>query len=102
MKTTQLQQILSARRTSWIERVAKANNPALVLLVAFLIVIFAGSFLLWLPAANQIRHASYLNNLFVAVSAVCVTGLSTVTGRKELTQKLAEAGNEFYSYQKSE
>lgn len=79
MKTTQLQQIISARRISWIERVAKVNNPALVLLVAFLIVIFAGSFLLWLPAANQIRHASYLNNLFVAVSAVCVTGLSTVT-----------------------
>lgn len=76
---------ITGRRRSWIERVAKANNPAKLLMITFLIVILSGSVLLSLPVSNQGAPSSYLNNLFVAVSAVCVTGLSTVTAASQYT-----------------
>ena len=77
--------VMIRRRGSWIERMAKANNPAKVLMITFLSVILTGSVLLSLPLANQGAPSSYLNNLFVAVSAVCVTGLSTVTAATQYT-----------------
>ena len=51
-----------------------------VLTLGFVFLILVGSLLLWLPisAANgQVTH--YSDALFVSTSAVCVTGLSTVT-----------------------
>ena len=84
MNIKELNAITGLRR-SWIERVAKANNPAKLLMIAFLIVILTGSVLLSLPVSNQGAPSSYLNNLFVAVSAVCVTGLSTVTAASQYT-----------------
>lgn len=83
MKNTVSQLAFSKKRASFIERAAKSNNPAKVLLYAFLIVILVGSVLLRMPFANRIRPASYMDNLFVAVSAVCVTGLSTVTAASQ-------------------
>ena len=76
---------ITGRRRSWIERVAKANTPAKLLMITFLIVILSGSVLLSLPVSDQGAPSSYLNNLFVAVSAVCVTGLSTVTAASQYT-----------------
>lgn len=67
------------RKTGLFARLAKSNKPEKLLLRSFLIVILIGSLLLSLPYANLKAPVSYLNNLFVAVSAVCVTGLSTVT-----------------------
>ena len=84
MNIKELNAITGLRR-SWIERVAKANNPAKLLMITFLIVILSGSVLLSLPVSNQGAPSSYLNNLFVAVSAVCVTGLSTVTAASQYT-----------------
>ena len=66
-------------RTPLIERMAKANSPEKLLMISFLIIIFTGSLLLTLPFANIRKPVGYLDNLFVAVSAVCVTGLTTVT-----------------------
>ena len=44
--------------------------------LSFVLVILVGSVLLWLPIAqNPGMRASYLNSLFVATSATCVTGL---------------------------
>lgn len=49
-----------------------------LLALSFAAVILTGSILLSLPAANASVPAPYLNNLFVATSAVCVTGLTPV------------------------
>lgn len=49
----------------------------MIITFSFLMLIFLGSFLLWLPV-SQVDHVSYLDSLFTATSAVCVTGLVTV------------------------
>ncbi|MBR3359166.1 MAG: TrkH family potassium uptake protein [Solobacterium sp.] len=70
--------VLLRRNASLAERILASNNPARLLLFAFLIVIVIGSFLLHLPFANLRSPAPYIDNLFEAVSAVCVTGLTTI------------------------
>ena len=45
--------------------------------LGFLGVIFIGSLLLWLPISNQ-KPITYVDALFTAASAICVTGLVTV------------------------
>lgn len=50
-------------------------RPAQQIVLGFLTVIFIGSLLLSLPISQQIP-TPYLNHLFIATSAVCVTGLS--------------------------
>ncbi|MGI6713643.1 MAG: TrkH family potassium uptake protein [Bacilli bacterium] len=52
-------------------------NPYLAVLLSFMFVIVIGSFLLWVPWAHQDGKAGfYIDSLFTAGSAVCVTGLS--------------------------
>ena len=51
-------------------------DPTQVLVLGFMSLILVGSFLLSLPAASSDGHAApYLDSLFTATSAVCVTGL---------------------------
>ncbi|NJB81671.1 potassium uptake TrkH family protein [Wenyingzhuangia aestuarii] len=52
-------------------------NPAQLFIVSFLILIFLGALLLMLPNATQ-TNISFLDALFTATSAVCVTGLVVV------------------------
>ena len=80
---TNLIRQFSVRRKSLITRLAEANNPEKIFFISFLAVIFAGSVLLWLPVSNLKEHAPYIDNLFVSFSAVCVTGLSTVTASSQ-------------------
>jgi len=70
--------VLLNTKTSITEKILAANNPARLLLAAFLIVIFIGSVLLYMPFSNVSSQAPYIDNLFEAVSAVCVTGLTTI------------------------
>ncbi|HOL17961.1 MAG TPA: potassium transporter TrkG [Bacillota bacterium] len=56
----------------------KPRNPARYLIGGFLAVIVVGSLLLGLPVASQGEHISYLDALFTATSAVCLTGLVVV------------------------
>lgn len=50
--------------------------PAAKIAISFAIVIFIGSLLLTLPISNlEISETTYFDNLFTAVSMVCVTGL---------------------------
>jgi len=79
VKTDLLDVFFTKRRTSLIEKLAKSNSPEKLLLYSFLFIIFLGSVLLTLPFANIRTPAAYVDNLFVSVSAVCVTGLTTVT-----------------------
>lgn len=54
-------------------------NPAQILSIGFLTLIVVGSFLLMLPISTNDGHEmSFINALFEATSAVCVTGLVVV------------------------
>ena len=54
-------------------------KPATVLVLGFLTIIIAGCLLLSLPFSKRTgAEVSFLDCLFVSVSAVCVTGLTTV------------------------
>lgn len=50
-------------------------NPPQLFIISFIGLIFVGSFLLMLPNATN-HSITFLNALFTATSAVCVTGLS--------------------------
>lgn len=52
-------------------------NPAQLFITSFLGIILSCSFLLMLPNATN-QHLEYLDALFTATSAVCVTGLAVV------------------------
>ena len=52
----------------------KSMSPTRRIAFSFFMVIIIGSLLLALPIANQ-SSTSYLNHLFIATSATCVTGL---------------------------
>ncbi len=50
-------------------------GPERTLILSFLIIILVGTFLLSLPYAARAKAASFIDALFTATSAVCVTGL---------------------------
>ena len=53
-------------------------SPALLVILSFIGVIVLGSFLLTLPFAHKSgQWGVYIDSLFIATSATCVTGLST-------------------------
>ncbi len=52
-------------------------NPAQLFLVSFVTIIFIGALLLMMPGASY-QGLSFVNALFTATSAVCVTGLVVV------------------------
>lgn len=54
----------------------KSFNPPMIFMVSFMMTIFTGSFLLMLPNATINSSLTYVDALFTATSAVCVTGLS--------------------------
>lgn len=58
-------------KQGWISRF----TPAQILIFTFALLILIGSILLSLPAASREGHLTYLDALFEATSAVCVTGL---------------------------
>lgn len=61
-----------------IDRIAR-RSPARLAVVVFASVIAIATFLLWQPAATATGHRpSFLDALFTATSAVCVTGLTVV------------------------
>ncbi len=62
-----------------IERLLKRFKITQILISTFLVLIIVGTILLSLPVSNLVKPASLIDNLFVAVSAVCVTGLSPIT-----------------------
>ena len=56
----------------------KPYNPARYLIGGFLVLILLGSLLLFLPAATRSGGIAYIDALFTATSAVCLTGLVVV------------------------
>jgi trk system potassium uptake protein TrkH len=60
-----------------VQRILKIT-PSALLAMGFVIFILLGAILLWLPAANQEGRIQWIDALFTATSAVCVTGLAVV------------------------
>lgn len=56
----------------------KKLNPSKKIALSFLSVIILGSILLYLPISQNGQAVSFIDCLFIAVSATCVTGLSTI------------------------
>ena len=57
----------------------KNQSPVRLIAGGFFLVILLGSFLLMLPISlTEGKELSYIDSLYTSVSAVCVTGLSTV------------------------
>ena len=56
---------------------SRRTNPSLILSVSFLFFIFIGSFVLAMPRCT-VGTVSYVDSLFMAASAVSMTGLTTV------------------------
>ncbi|MCM2287069.1 MAG: TrkH family potassium uptake protein [Desulfobacula sp.] len=53
-------------------------NPATLILLSFLLVILSGTLLLKIPVSTTARDIPWIDALFTATSAVCVTGLTVV------------------------
>ncbi|WP_044198154.1 TrkH family potassium uptake protein [Dyadobacter tibetensis] len=61
-------------------------NPTLLFVLSFLLLILLGTALLLLPKSTYDRHITFVDALFLATSAVCVTGLSVVDVASEFTR----------------
>ncbi len=59
-------------------------NTLRITAVGFFCVIFTGAVLLWLPASNT-QPIAFIDALFTAFTAVCVTGLVTVVPASQFT-----------------
>jgi len=73
-KNLSLEEIMESK-----QRFKKALIPAQMMVLSFAGVIFIGALLLMLPISSQARVVTpFINTLFTATSAVCVTGLVVV------------------------
>lgn len=66
-------------------RILRKIKPTFIILLSFLALVLIGSLLLFLPISSTSGHMPYINCLFLATSAVCVTGLSPITLATDLT-----------------
>ncbi|WP_207423076.1 TrkH family potassium uptake protein [Desertivirga brevis] len=60
-------------------------NPTVLFIISFLVLILFGTFLLLLPKSSVNNDLSFLDALFMATSAVCVTGLSVTDISRNFT-----------------
>jgi trk system potassium uptake protein TrkH len=60
-----------------LKRIRKLEGST-VFVISYMLAIFLGGFLLWLPFSNPKMKISYLDAVFTATSALCVTGLTVV------------------------
>ncbi len=65
-----------SRLTSFIEDIS--THPAQTIIVSFVLAILAGALLLMMPFTSTVGGLSFVDALFTATSAVCVTGLIVV------------------------
>ena len=80
-----LDKLSLVRKSTFLEKLITRYKLATILTASFAIVILLGSVLLALPFSNNADSVPFLSHLFVATSAVCVTGLSPVTVATQYT-----------------
>src|SRR5690606_22690209 len=61
-------------------------NPTILFVISFLVLILVGTLLLMLPRTTADVPLSFVDALFMATSAVCITGLATVDIAAQFTQ----------------
>jgi len=66
------------------KKLAAKFSPIQQFVLSFLLLIFAGAFLLMLPAST-IKGISFVDALFTSTSATCVTGLVVLDTGKDFT-----------------
>jgi len=69
-----LQVVIKVCRTV-VNLAASGKNPTRTLIVSFLVLIISGAGLLCLPRSSAAENISFVDALFTATSATCVTGL---------------------------
>ena len=69
-----VQVVIKLCRTS-VNMAASGQNPTKTLIASFLVLITAGAGLLMLPRSAETENLSFVDALFTATSATCVTGL---------------------------
>ena len=69
-----IQVVAKLCRTS-VNMAASGKNPTKTLIISFLVLIISGAGLLMLPRASTGENLSFVDALFTATSATCVTGL---------------------------
>lgn len=73
------------RASAWVfELLFERSERMLALTFALLIVV--GAVLLWLPVSHAGKGVSFLDSLFTATSAVCVTGLTVVDTERDFSR----------------
>lgn len=70
---------------AWFHRRLNRLHPGQLILLSYLTCIVLGAALLLLPAASRTGGLSWLDAVFIATSAVCVTGLSVLNISESLT-----------------
>lgn len=74
-------------RVSRLDRLFQLFSPSEILVLGFALLIFVGAILLTLPIAHNSGHAfPFVDALFTATSAVCVTGLIVADTATEFTR----------------
>ncbi|HAP67153.1 MAG TPA: ATPase, partial [Nitrospinae bacterium] len=53
-------------------------RPSHIIIISFAVFILIGTILLYLPISSKNGQLSLIDSLFMATSAVCVTGLAVV------------------------
>lgn len=66
------------RNLNPVQKLFKSMTPTQQITLSFALVILTGGFLLSLPISNTGTPAPFLDHLFTAASAVCVTGLAVI------------------------
>lgn len=61
-------------------------NPTILFVISFLVLILAGTLLLMLPKTTADVPLPFVDALFMATSAVCITGLATVDIAAQFTE----------------
>jgi len=61
-------------------------NPTILFVISFLVLILAGTLLLMLPKTSADTPLPFVDALFMATSAVCITGLATVDIAAQFTE----------------
>jgi len=65
-------------------KLSREIGPTKILLISLLVVIIAGAFILKLPICNK-QPIESIDSIFVATSATCVTGLTTIVPIEQFT-----------------
>lgn len=68
-------QVIAKSCSNAVELAASGLNPAISLMIVFIVLIVAGGGLLMLPRSHNLESMSFTDAVFTAASATCVTGL---------------------------